>query len=89
MDIETIVGIGQQALEVTILLAAPVMGASMVVGLVISMFQAATQINEQTLSFVPKLLTIALVLAFGGKWMLNVIVTFTLNLYDNIPSLIQ
>ena len=88
MDIATVVGIGQQALEVTILLAAPVMGASMIVGLVVSMIQAATSINEQTLSFIPKLLTIAIVLAVLGKWMLNTIMGFTVRLYENIPNMI-
>ncbi|MBT5228660.1 MAG: flagellar biosynthesis protein FliQ [Methylococcales bacterium] len=89
MNIETIVGIGQQALEVTIVLAAPVMGSTLVIGLVVSMFQAATSINEQTLSFIPKLLSIAVVLALGGKWMLNTISDFTLRLWGSIPTLIQ
>mgnify|MGYP000087681659 CR=1 FL=1 len=88
MNVATVVSIGQQSLEVTIMLAAPIMGSSMVVGLIISMLQAATQITEQTLSFVPKLLTIAIVLIVLGKWMLNVIVGFTTRLYENIPNLI-
>ena len=88
MDSDSVVELGRQALEVTILLAAPVLGASLAVGLVIAMFQAATQINEMTLSFVPKLLVVAMVMMFGGPWMLRQITGFTERLIENIPFLI-
>lgn len=88
MDADSVVQIGRQALEVTVLLSAPVLLASLAVGLLIAMFQAATQINEMTLSFVPKLMVVAAVLAIGGPWMLRQITGFTTKLMENIPYLI-
>ena len=88
MDADSVVQIGRQAMEVTVLLAAPVLLASLAVGLLIAMFQAATQINEMTLSFVPKLAVVAAVLMFGGPWMLRQITGFTERLIENIPFLI-
>ena len=88
MDSDAIVQIGRQALEVTILLSAPILLASLAVGLLIAMFQAATQINEMTLSFVPKLMVVAAVLGLGGPWMLRQITGFTIKLFENIPYLI-
>ena len=88
MDADSVVEIGRQALEVTILLSAPILGASLAIGLLIAMFQAATQINEMTLSFVPKLAVVAAVLMFGGAWMLRQITGFTERLIENIPFLI-
>lgn len=88
MDADTVISIGRQAMEVTILLAAPILLASLAVGLLIAMFQAATQINEMTLSFVPKLMTVAAVMLIAGPWMLRQITGFMLRLAENIPYLI-
>jgi len=88
MDSDSVIEIGRQALEVTILLAAPILGASLVIGLIIAMFQAATQINEMTLSFVPKLMVVAAVLMLAGPWMLRLITDFTERLVENVPFLI-
>ncbi len=88
MDSDSVIEIGRQALEVTILLAAPILGASLVIGLLIAMFQAATQINEMTLSFVPKLMVVAAVLMIAGPWMLRLITDFTERLVENIPFMI-
>jgi len=88
MDSDSVIEIGRQALEVTILLAAPILGASLVIGLIIAMFQAATQINEMTLSFVPKLMVVAAVLMLFGPWMLRLITDFTERLVESIPFLI-
>ena len=88
MTPETIVGLVQQALEVTLLVSAPMLLAALITGLVISVFQAATQINEMTLSFIPKLLAIFAVLVLAGPWMLSVIVDFTRRLFSAIPGLI-
>jgi flagellar biosynthetic protein FliQ len=88
MSPESIVHIGQQALIVTALLAAPMLLSALVVGLVVGMFQAATQINEMTLSFIPKLLVLAAAIYFGGSWMLRLIVGYTTNLMHSIPGLI-
>lgn len=88
MDADTVVTVGRQAMEVTILLAAPILLASLGVGLIIAMFQAATQINEMTLSFVPKLIVVAMVLMAAGPWMLRQITGFTQRLVENVPYLI-
>ncbi|NNC65943.1 MAG: flagellar biosynthesis protein FliQ [Gammaproteobacteria bacterium] len=88
MSPETVVNVGQQALIVTALLAAPMLLSALAVGLVVGMFQAATQINEMTLSFIPKLLVLAASIYLGGSWMLRLIVGYTTNLIHNIPGLI-
>jgi flagellar biosynthetic protein FliQ len=88
MDADSVVNVGRQAMEVTMLLAAPILLSSLVVGLIIAMFQAATQINEMTLSFVPKLIVVALVMMAAGPWMLRQITGFTERLVENLPYLI-
>ena len=88
MTPETIVGLLQQALEVTLLISAPLLLAALITGLVVSVFQAATQINEMTLSFIPKLLAIFATLVLAGPWMLNVMVDFMRRLFSAIPGLI-
>ncbi|MCB1789459.1 MAG: flagellar biosynthesis protein FliQ [Gammaproteobacteria bacterium] len=88
MDADTVVTVGRQAMEVTMLLAAPILLASLAVGLLIAMFQAATQINEMTLSFVPKLMVVAVVMMTAGPWMLRQITGFMHQLVENIPYLI-
>src|SRR5690606_33550058 len=85
---DTVITIGQQALNVTALLAAPMLLSALAAGLLIGMFQAATQINEMTLSFIPKLLVLAAALLLGGRWMLGVIVAVTETLFRSIPALI-
>lgn len=80
--------IGRQAIEVTLVLAAPMLITALVVGLVISIFQAATQINESTLQFVPKLVAMFVVLIFFGPWMLDYFVDYIQRLFTNIPQLI-
>lgn len=88
MNPELVMSIGQQALEVTLLVSAPLLGAALVTGLAISIFQAATQINEMTLSFIPKLLALFATLVFAGPWMLSVLTDFMQRLYSNIPHLV-
>lgn len=88
MDADAVIDIGRQAMQVTMLLAAPILLASLAVGLIIAMFQAATQINEMTLSFVPKLMIVAVVLIGAGPWLLRQIMGFTIKLFENIPYLI-
>lgn len=88
MTPDTVMAVGQEALEVTVLLAAPPLLAALVVGLVISMFQAATQINEMTLAFVPKLVVLVATLIFAGPWMLSVLTDYTQHLFEAIPGLI-
>ena len=89
MTPETIMTIGQRALEITLMLAAPLLLTALVTGLVVGAFQAATQINEMTLSFIPKLLALALALVIAGPWMLKVIVGYTRELITSIPGFIN
>lgn len=88
MTPETVTTIGQQALWATMMLAGPLLLSALAIGLIVGMFQAATQINEMTLSFIPKLLVIGLALMLAGPWMLSVIMTFTQRLIEQIPALI-
>ena len=89
MTPETVITLGQQALWVTMLISSPLLLSALAVGLFVGMFQAATQINEMTLSFIPKLLVMALALVLAGPWMLGVIVSYTRQLMEQIPSLIS
>ncbi|MFZ1829844.1 MAG: flagellar biosynthesis protein FliQ [Candidatus Competibacteraceae bacterium] len=88
MTPETILTLGQRALELAILVSAPLLLTGLAVGVLISLFQAATQINEMTLTFVPKLLAVAAVLLLAGQWMLGLLVDFTQTLFKDIPNLI-
>ena len=88
MSPETVVTVGRQALEVTLMLAAPLLLTALAVGLIVGIFQAATQINEMTLSFIPKLLSMAAVLAITGPWMLRTLVEYTRGLIESIPGMI-
>lgn len=89
MSPETVTTIGQQALWVTMMIAAPLLLSALAVGLLVGMFQAATQINEMTMSFIPKLLVMVAALVIAGPWMLGVIVNYTRQLVEQIPSLIS
>ena len=89
MSPETVVTVGRQALEVTLMLAAPLLLTALAVGLIVGIFQAATQINEMTLSFIPKLLAMAAVLAITGPWMLRTLVEYTRDLIESIPGMIN
>jgi len=88
MTPESVLDIGQRALEVTTLLAGVILVPALVVGLVVAMFQAATQINEMTLTFIPKLVIVVVVLMAAGPWMLQLITDFTVELIESIPELI-
>lgn len=88
MNQETVLTLGQRMLEVVVMLAAPLLLPALIIGLMVGMFQAATQINEMTLSFIPKLAIVAVTLMLVGPWMLELIMSFTLELYSNIPALI-
>ncbi len=80
--------IGRQAIEVTLLMSAPLLIAALAVGLIVSIFQAATQINEATLQFVPKLVAVFLVLILAGPWMLQYMVDYIQRLFGSIPQII-
>ncbi len=88
MSPESVITIIQKAFEILLLLAAPLLLSGLIVGLVISVFQAATQINEATLSFIPKLLVTFIVAVVAGPWMLSIIMDYTTRLFQSIPSMI-
>jgi flagellar biosynthetic protein FliQ len=82
-----VMALGQQALEVALAVSAPLLGAALVTGLVVSILQAATQVNEMTLSFIPKLVAVAAVAVLSGPWMLAQLVDYMQRLYAAIPAL--
>ena len=86
MDAQQVLTAGQQGLTILLMVSAPVLGVVLVVGLVVSIFQAATQINEATLSFVPKIVAAVLVLAFAGPWMLTTLVEYIQRTLMALPS---
>ena len=89
MTPESIMEFGQHALYVAMLVAAPLLLTSLAVGLLIGVIQAATQINEMTLSFIPKLIAMALVALITGPWMLRMLVQFTKQLIESLPSAVR
>ena len=89
MSPDIVMMIGQRALEVLLLLAAPMLLVALAVGLLVGVFQAATQINEMTLSFIPKLLGLAATLVIAGPWMLKLITSYTRELFESIPGLVH
>ena len=84
----TVMEIGRQAIEVTLIIDAPTLVTALVVGLIISIFQAATQINESTLQFVPKLVAMFVVILLFGPWMLQYLIDYIQRLFGSIPQLI-
>lgn len=88
MTADTVIDLSQQALYIIALIASPMLLSALAIGLLIGMFQAATSINEQTLSFIPKLAILLFSIMVAGPWMLNILVDFTRRLYLNIPGLI-
>ncbi|MEY2657557.1 MAG: flagellar biosynthesis protein FliQ [Limnohabitans sp.] len=87
MDTAMVVDLGRQALWITMLVSAPLLVVGLAVGLLIGIFQAATSINEQTLSFIPKLIALGLTLSIAGGWMINTMVDYTRVLFGRIPTL--
>lgn len=88
MNSGTVMEIGRQAIEATLMMAGPLLLAALLVGLLVSIFQAATQINEATLSFIPKLVVIFLVLIVAGPWMLQYMVEYMRRVLESIPNII-
>ena len=88
MTSQNVLIIAQQALEMTVLVSAPLLLTALAVGLIVSIFQAATQINEMTLSFIPKLLAIFAALIIAGPWMLTMLTDYIQRLFSSIPQLV-
>lgn len=88
MTPESVITIGENALIVTAMITAPLLGAALIIGLLVGMFQAATQINEMTLSFIPKLVVLVVVIFAAGNWMLATLIDYTQRLILDIPSML-
>jgi len=88
MTPESIVTIGQGAIQLVLIVISILLLPALAIGLLVSMFQAATQINEQTLSFIPKLIVVFVVILMSGNWILGLLTNYTSTLFDSIPSLI-
>ncbi len=82
-----VVELARQALWMTMLISAPLLGVGLLVGLVVGIFQAATSINEQTLSFIPKIVAMGITMALAGSWMINTMVDYTKGIFIRIPNL--
>ena len=89
MTVDMVIGLAGEAIKVTLLLSAPMLTVGLAVGLIVSIFQAVTQIQEMTLTFVPKIVAVFIALIIALPWMINLIVTYTYNLFSNIPMYIR
>lgn len=89
MTPETVMSLSHQAMLVALTLAAPLLLSALAIGLLVSLFQAATQINEMTLSFIPKILGVCVVLIVAGPWLISVIVEYARTLFQNLPFLVS
>jgi flagellar biosynthetic protein FliQ len=88
MDQDVVVSLATQAMSLALKLSLPLLGVGLVVGVIISIIQAVTQVQEQTLSFIPKVLAMAAVLVIGGPWMLNQLLSYTAELWSSIPDMV-
>ncbi|MDP8568115.1 flagellar biosynthesis protein FliQ [Methylophilus aquaticus] len=89
MSPEQVLTIGSEAMQTTLMVAAPILGVALVIGLLVSIFQAATQINEQTLSFIPKLVGVMAMLLLAGHWMLVTLVDYMHRVFTMIPQMVN
>ena len=89
MTEELIMKLGHDALKTTAMLSAPLLGAALVTGLIISVLQAITQINEATLTFIPKMIIIGIVLLLAGPWMIDILSQYTINLFENLAVFVR
>ena len=87
MDSAMVVDLARQALWMTMLISAPLLGVGLLVGLLVGIFQAATSINEQTLSFIPKIVAMGITMSLAGGWMINTMVDYTKGIFTRIPNL--
>jgi flagellar biosynthetic protein FliQ len=89
MDQDTVISLGTQAMTLALEIAGPILLLGLVIGLAVSIFQAVTQLQEQALSFIPKIVGLALLLLVLGPWMMSQLVSYATNLYMSIPALIH
>jgi flagellar biosynthetic protein FliQ len=88
MDTDVVISLATQAMSLALKISIPLLGVGLVVGVLISVIQAVTSIQEQTLSFIPKVLAMAVVLVVGGPWMLNQLLSYTTDLWSSIPNMV-
>jgi flagellar biosynthesis protein FliQ len=88
MDTDVVISLATQAMSLALKISIPLLGVGLVVGVLISIIQAVTSIQEQTLSFIPKVLAMAVVLVVGGPWMLNQLLSYTTELWSSIPDMV-
>jgi flagellar biosynthetic protein FliQ len=89
MTQDYVIGLGKDAIWTALQIAAPLLGISLAVGLLVSLFQAVTQLNESTLSFVPKVLAVVVALMLFGPWMLNTLVSYSAGVFNSLPALVR
>lgn len=88
MTPESVMTLGKQAMEITLLVSAPLLLVALIIGLIVSIFQAATQINEATLSFIPKLVGVFIALVVAGPWMLTIMLDYMRQVFSGIPGMV-
>ncbi len=89
MSEDIVINLGQDAMKTLGMLSAPLLLGTLLIGLIISVFQALTQINENTLTFVPKMIVVALILILAGPWMLDTMSVYTINLFESIATIVR
>jgi flagellar biosynthesis protein FliQ len=89
MNEDIVLQLGQDALKTMAMISAPLLLSTLIVGLIVSIFQALTQINENTLTFVPKMIVIGIVIILAGPWMIDVMKSYTINLFDNMATIVR
>ncbi len=89
MDQAIVIDVAREAIKSVLLVSAPILGLGLLVGLIVSIVQATTQIQEPTLSFIPKIIAVSLTMLFFGPWMMNIMYEFTVRLFENIPVYIK
>jgi len=89
MDQRIVIDVAQEAIKSVLLVSAPILGLGLLVGLIVSIVQATTQIQEPTLSFIPKIIAVSLTMLVFGPWMMNIMYEFTVRLFENIPVYIK
>lgn len=89
MNEDVVIQLGQDAMRTLAMISAPLLLGALIIGLIVSIFQALTQINENTLTFVPKMIVIAVIIILAGPWMLDTMSTYTTNLFENIATIVR
>lgn len=89
MNEDVVIQLGQDAMKTLAMLSAPLLLGTLIIGLIVSIFQALTQINENTLTFVPKMIVVAIIIMLAGPWMLDTISVYTVNLFESVATIVR